>query len=250
MRELTVLTDGAPLNAACRFHLSGKTSIGLFPSLFTLQAWNLSEEEVFRLRNTKRLAVCRGDSCLASGAVSDVFRQTVPEGTVTTAAFSLGLNLWEIPVSLSVEAGVSVSETVRRLLAASGTGMQLLSFPGRDPVFSRGQAFCGRAAECIGEALSAAGARSVLVPAGLCVIQAEPLPATLHLSEKDLTDAPAFADGGRKMILSTTVTGFQPGEQMTLEYGGIRYSGLILERMTEADTASGPWMTQLLIELH
>ena len=250
MRELKVLSDGAPLNAECRFHLSGKTAVGLFPSLFTLQAWNLSEEEVFRLRNTKQLAVCRGDSCLASGSVSDVFRRTVPEGTVTTAAFSLGLDLWETPVSLRVEAGVSVSETVRRLLDASGTGIQLLSFPGVDPVFIRGQAFCGRAADCIGEALSAAGARGVLVPAGLCVVPAESLPATLHLSEQDLTDAPAFADGGRKMILSTTVTGFRPGEEMTLEYGGVLYSGLILERMTEADTASGPWMTQLLIELH
>ena len=98
-------------------------------------------------------------------------------------------------------------------------------------------------------ALSAAGARGVLVPSGLCVIPADPLPATLHLSEKDLTDTPMLADGGRKMILSTTVTGFQPGVEMTLEYEEIRYSGLILERMAEADTSAGPWRTQLLIKL-
>ncbi len=139
---------------------------------------------------------------------------------------------------------------MRRLLEASGTGIRLLSFPGEDPVFSRGQAFFGRAAECITEALSAAHARGYLVPAGLCVIPAEPLPATLHLSEKDLTDRLAFADGGRKMILSTTVTGFQPGEEMTLETDGKAFSGLILERMTEADTAMGSWVTQLLVEVH
>ena len=89
-----------------------------------------------------------------------------------------------------------------------------------------------------------------MVPAGLCIIPADPLPATLHLREKDLTDWPAFADGGRKMILSTTVTGFQPGEEMTLETDGRTYSGLILERMTEADTAIGPWNTQLMVEVH
>ena len=89
------------------------------------------------------------------------------------------MDLWEAPVSLSVEAGVSVSETVRRILTASGTGIRLLSFPGRDPVFSRGQAFCGRTAECVTEALSAAGAKGYLVPAGLCILPAEPLPATL-----------------------------------------------------------------------
>ena len=52
------------------------------------------------------------------------------------------------------------------------------------------------------------------------------------------------------MILSTTVTGFQPGEEMTLAWEGKMYSGLILERMVEADTAMGPWSTQMLIELH
>ena len=158
-RTLTVFADGEPFAIGARFRLSGKTSIGLFPSLFVLEAWNLSESDIFRLMNTKQLSVMHGDSCLASGAVSDVFRRTVPEGTLTAAAFSLGLDLWETPVSLSVEAGVSVSETVRRLLLASGTGIRLLSFPGRDPVLSRGQAFLGRAAECVASVLSASCAR-------------------------------------------------------------------------------------------
>ena len=51
------------------------------------------------------------------------------------------------------------------------------------------------------------------------------------------------------MILSTTVTGFQPGEEMTLDADGKTWSGLILERMTEADTAMGPWNTQMLVQL-
>ena len=250
MRQLNVFTDGEAFAPGCRFHLSGRTAVGLFPSLFILEAWNLKERDYLKLSNTKRLTVYRGDSCLAYGQVSDVFRRTVPEGTVTTAAFSLGLDLWEAPVFLSVEAGVSVSETVLRILVASGTGIQLLSFPGSDPVFTRGQAFCGRAAECIAEALSAASVRGYLVPAGLCVIPPDPPEATLHLTEKDLTDRPVYAGGGRKLILSTTVTGFQPGEGMTLEYGGKTSSGLILECLTDADTALGPWNTQLLVEMH
>ena len=238
--RLTVLADGEPFASENRFRLYGTMRIGLFPSLFLLQCWNLSDSDVFRLQNTKELSVMREDSCLAFGRVSDVFTETVPEGTVTVVAFSTGLDLWEGRVSLSVPAGVSVSETVRRILSASGTGIRLLSFPGRDPVFSRGQAFCGRAAECVTEALSAAGAEGYLVPAGMCVIPAEPLPATLHLG--------VFADGGRKMILKMTVTGFQPGEEMTLAWEGKTYSGLILERMTEADTGAGIRNTQLLIK--
>ena len=152
-RELIVLADGERFAPGCRFHLSGRTAAGLFPSLFILEAWNLKEQDYLKLANTKRLTVYREDSCLTYGQVSDVFRRTVPEGTVTTAAFSLGLELWEAPVSLSVEAGTSVSETVLRILTASGTGIRLLSFPDSDPVFTRGQAFFGRAAECIASAL-------------------------------------------------------------------------------------------------
>ncbi len=249
-RHLAVFADDEPFAPDSRFRLSGTMRIGLYPSLFLLQCWNLSESDVYRLRNTKNLSVMRKDSCLAFGQVSDVYVQTVPEGTVTTAAFSLELDLWESRISLSVPSGVSVLETLRRILSASGTGIQLLSFPGADPVFPRGQAFCGRASECITEALSAASAGVYLVPAGLCVIPADPLPATLHLKDKDLTDRPSFADSGRKLILSTTVTGFQPGEEMTLETDGKTYSGLILERMVEADTAMGAWVTQLMVEVH
>jgi len=248
-RKLTVRTDGALFAEGCHFHLSGKTGIGLFPSLFLLQCWNLSDADMFRLRNTKELSVYRDDSCLAFGRVSDVFRETVSDGTITTVAFSLGLDLWETQVSVSVPAGVTISETVRLLLDAFDTGIQLLSFPGADPVFSRAQAFCGRAADCIAAALTAARAKGYLVPAGLCIVPAESLEPTLHLTKTDLTDAPMIAAGGRKMILSTTVTGFQPGEEMTLEADGEHWRGLILERMVEADTSYGDWKTQLVIQL-
>ena len=84
-----------------------------------------------------------------------------------------GLPLWEAQVSLSVEAGVTVSETVNRILESSGTGIPLLSFPGKDPVMTRPQAFYGRAAECVDEALSAARARGYLTEAGLGIVPEE-----------------------------------------------------------------------------
>jgi hypothetical protein len=81
-------------------------------------------------------------------------------------------------------------------------------------------------------------------------LPAAPLPPLLHLTAADLTDAPAFADGGKKMILSTEVIGFQPGEELTLKYEGNTVRGMILERMVDADTGNGPWSTQLLVEVH
>ena len=153
-RSLTILADGEPVTGFRHARLTGIDTIGLYPMPFTLRLWNLAESDYHLLSAAKEISVLHEDSVLAAGQVSDVCRGTVPEGTVTEVVISAGLPLWEAPVSLSVEAGVSVSETVRRILAASGTGIALLSFPGEDPVRSRGQAFAGRAAECIETALS------------------------------------------------------------------------------------------------
>jgi hypothetical protein len=91
-------------------------------------------------------------------------------------------------VSVDVESGASVSETVRRLLEASGTGLQLLSFPGEDPVSTRGQAFFGRAAECIIEALSRNGRDGSVVPAEHVTSRTVPLfPSASQVSGSSVT---------------------------------------------------------------
>jgi hypothetical protein len=176
--------------------------------------------------------------------------------------------LWNAEVCVSCPAGTSISEDVRAILEASGTGIQPLSFPGEDPQPLRGRAYVGRAAEAITQALShcngigsddapsintsstAACARGFLTPAGLQVIPKDPLPASLHLTEADLIDRPVFADSGRKMILSTNVVGFQPGDEMTLSFAGTTTKGLIVSRLVDADSYTGPWKTELLIKIH
>ena len=85
------------------------------------------------LSRAREVTVKHEEVVLLSGFVADVFRSRGKNGTETHAAVSPGLPLWEAVVSLDLEASASVSETVRRLLEASGTGIRLLAFPGADP---------------------------------------------------------------------------------------------------------------------
>ncbi len=128
-RALSVYADGKALTGFCHACLTGRDALGLYPMPFTLQLWNLADSDYHALCASKNLSVRHEDSVLASGRVSDVYLQIVPEGKITEVVFAAGLGLWETPVSLSVEAGVSVSETVRRILEVSGTWIPLLSFP-------------------------------------------------------------------------------------------------------------------------
>lgn len=247
-RALTVTADGQPVTGFNHARLSGRDAVGLDPLPFTLRLWNLPDQDYSLLASAKEITVFHGDSVLAAGTVSDVCRGTVPEGTVAEAVFSPGLSLWEAPVSLSVEAGISVSETVKRILAASGTGIPLLSFPGADPVRTRGQAFFGRAAECVNEALSAAGARACLTPSGLCVIPKEGLPASMVLTAADLTDAPSPC-GERLMVVRTRMTGWPLGKQVSVRWRNLAWEGLVVMRSVEADNLDGEWESELLMEV-
>ena len=247
-RTLTILADGEPVTGYARARLFGTERLGLYPGLFMLHLWNVAEEDYLLLSRSREVIVMHEDVVLASGLVSDAFRSRGKSGTEAHVAIAPGLTLWETSISLDVEAGVTVMETVRRLLEASGTGITLLSFPGEDPVTTRGQAFYGRAAECIEEALGKAGARCCLVPSGLCVVPKEGLPVSMVLTEEDLTDMPSFNCGG-DMVLRTGPVGWTLGKGVEVWYGGTVNQGLISERLLSLDTGDGPWRIELVVEL-
>ena len=247
-RRLKVQADGQPVTGFRHARLTGRDALGLCPMPFMLRIWNLDDSDYYRLIAAKNLNVYSEDSVLATGSISDVYRHTIPEGTLTEIVFSAGLPLWEAPVSLYVEAGVSVSETVRRILEESEASVSLLSFPGEDPVRSRAQAFYGRAAECIEEALSAVSARGYLTEAGLCVVPAIGLPVSMEISEADLLDDPVKVGEGL-LLLRTRITGWPLGKMVTVHWKNVSLTGLVRERSVDADNMEGNWQSELLAEV-
>ena len=245
-RTLRVFADGEELISFRHACLEGREALGLLPMPYRLRIRNLSDSDYYRLKAASGVEVLHDLSVLASGQVSDVYRRLEPEGTLTEVMFSPGLSLWEATVSLTVEAGVTVSETVRRILQASGTGISLVSFPGPDPVRRRPQAFFGRAAECVCEALSAAGGRGYLTPSGLCVVPRERLPVSLVLSERDLLSDPVKVEN--LLVVRTPVTGWPLGKMVSVQWKGLSAEGLIAERGVNADTQSGSWVAELVVQ--
>ena len=270
-RSLAVTVDGEPLSFSGRMRLRGKDGLSLFPALFTLELWNLPEELYLRLFRCREISVSHGDACLVSGRVWDVYRRGTEAGILTSVSVSIGLDLWESVVSLAVPAGTPLSDAVRQILAASGTGIPLLSFPSPDPAFSRGCSFFGRASECISTALltqlptscllpptsylpTPASPRAMLTPSGLMVVPAGGLSEAVSISETDLTDAPAFAGSDLHgspslMILSVSVSGWRPGQAVEVDFRDVHARGVVTERSVDADTASGAWKCEMIVEL-
>ena len=238
-RSLTVAVDDETVAEGCRIHLQARSAMILCPCLCQAEILNLSDSSFHRLLNGQTVSVSYGISQLSFGEITDVIQRQLNHDSMTVVSFAPGLSLWEAPVSLSVPAGLSVSNTILQILAATGNGYQLISYTGDDPYFSRGQTFHGRAADAIFAVLSAAGLSDAVywTPKGICV-RSDP-EETVTIPE--LLEPPKRTAGG--YVFSVQPSGWNAGQ--AVRFGEI--TGLIREIAMDLDNVSGPWTMELLV---
>ncbi len=274
--SLRIVTNEGLVQQYSRATLSGRDTLSFLPNAFELQLWNLSDSEDRLLSSAKTLQVevpvSRGQqseirpsqtedhrpgdplplplSTLVFGTISEVYREKTQQGTITTVTFSPLLPLWTSRVILDVPAGKKVSETVSMILAATGTQIRLLYYPRyHDPVRARGQSFSGRAAECISEAVSFAGARAMMAPSGVCIVPEGGAGTSIFITDGDLLSEPSYV-AEKRMVLRTNVVGWSVGKTASVSWKGTTTTGIIRERSLNLDTlASGPWKAELYLEM-
>ncbi len=271
---MRIITNEGLVQQYTRATLSGRDTLSFLPNAFELRLWNLSSSDDCLLSSAKTLEVVvslprgphseihpsqtedrrPGDlmplSLLAFGTISEVYREKTQQGTITTVMFSPLLPLWTSRVILDVPAGKKISETVSMILAASGTQIRLLYYPRyHDPVRTRGQSFSGRAAECISEAVSFAGARAMMAPSGVCIVPEGGAGTSLYITDGDLLSEPSCV-AEKRMVLRTSVVGWSVGKTASVSWRGTTTTGIIRERSLDLDTsASGPWRAELYLEV-
>ena len=105
-RSIKIVADGAPAADGCHMRLRGRTTLSLYPDLFLLNIWNLSDAGFYALGNASDLQVYHGSELIAFGEIAEVNRREAAEGELTTVSFGAGLSFWESFVSLSVRQDV------------------------------------------------------------------------------------------------------------------------------------------------
>ena len=94
----------------------------------------------------------------------------------------------------------------------------------------------------------------MLTPSGLMVVPSGGLPEAVQITETDLTDTVAFAGGSQRgtkqlAILSAVVSGWRPGQTVEVRQGSTSFRGIIVSRSVDADTATGPWKSEMIVEV-
>ena len=264
-RELAFMADGSEIAAGCRIHLTAREELTLRPALHLLEIRNLSDSDAARLQAAQTLQVFSAGSLLVQGTPLDLHTRAEHDGRITSVTFSPGLALWQSAVSLSLSAGMRVSETVRALLAASAPTFSsvsrvsafqssvspafvpLAAFAAQDRVISRPQAFFGRTCDAISALAESVSADACLTPAGLCISGRVSSEFPLLIPENALLSAPV--QKGSRLLLNTDMIGWPLGSWAQIHFRGQVLRGRLVSRLIDADNRRGPWSAQLEMEM-
>ena len=242
-RDLHLYADDTEIGQGCRMKLILREEFSLMPQLFTMEIENLSESSAEMLANCREMTVRSNGSVLAVGDSIFCCPRWIDGRKVLAVSFSYGFRLWKAAVSLSLAAGMKISDTIREVLKASGTGIPMAGYTARDFALTRPQAFFGRACEALERLADSVDGRAGLTPAGVCVIGTEKVTPTVVMPEDGLLSEPIFLKD--RVILKTGIVGWPLGTCVRFRWNGTDYQGVMMSRMLDLDNAGGSWESQV-----
>jgi len=242
-RDLHLFADDTEIGQGCRMKVNIREEFSLMPQLFTMEIENLSEGSAELLSNCREMTVRSNGSVLAAGDSIFCYPRWIDGRKVVCVSFSYGFRLWKASVSLSLAAGMRISDTIREVLKASGTGIQLAGYTARDLALTRPQAFYGRACEALVMLADSVDAKAGLTPAGVCVIGMGEQTPTVVMPEEELLSEPIFLKD--RVILKTGIVGWPLGTGVKFAWKGNIRKGIIVSRMMDLDNADGAWESQV-----
>ena len=242
-RDLHLLADDTEIGQGCRMRVALREEFSLMPQLFHLEIENLSESSAELLANCREMAVRSNGSVLAVGDSIFCCPRWIDGRKVLAVSFSYGFRLWRASVSLSLAAGMKISDTIQELLKAGGTGIQMAGYTAEDFSLTRPQAFFGRVCEALERLADSVGGRIGLTSAGVCVIGMREATPTVMMPEDELLSEPVFLKD--RMILKTGIVGWPLGTCIQFSWKGNTRKGVIISRMLDVDNADGPWESQM-----
>jgi len=242
-RDLHLFADDTEIGQGCRMRLALREEFSLMPQLFHLEIENLSESSAEMLANCREMAVRSNGSVLATGDSIFCCPRWIDGRKIVSVSFSYGFRLWKASVSISLAAGMRISDTIREVLKASGTGIEMAGYTAKDFALTRPQAFFGRACEALERLADSVDGRVGLTPAGVCVIGTEEVTPTVVMPEEELLSEPIFLKD--RVILKTGIVGWPLGTCVRFRWNGADYQGVMMSRMLDLDNAGGSWESQI-----
>lgn len=262
-RTLLIEADGAPLDVTSRVRLTGSATLGLLPTCWRLSMPHLPQDLTTRLRDARSLRVLdENGALLAAGRAEQVFATLLPDDTpVTEVLFSEAPDFLRATVDLTLPAGLTATELLRRVVAGCSAPVPVCGMPTPAayqtagstplPVTTRCSVFHGRARDAVTDLARSAGLVPYLEDG--CLSLADPAaPGTcLTFVDSDLLAPPALITTDRGspdgVLLRVSPAAFPLGRPVQASQNGEIFRGVLVARALDLDTWNGSWQATLLL---
>lgn len=235
-REMTVRADSVQIAKNIRITVKGRSNMTLFPDLFLIDFYNLSDQDYSILKRAKKIEVTgEKKSLMLSGELEDLYSHRGGNNSMLTATVSDGKTLWEKTINKSVGGGSGVRSAIAALL----DGYPFGAFIADDVRFPRGQAFTGKAPPHISMLAKTANGRAFVTRGMVHVVRKGSASITTELKEDDVLNSPTGAEG--VYMIRTKMRGYLVGTYVKLE--GKKYR--LVAQSIEMDNFEGPWRSEL-----
>ena len=218
--------------------MQGSKNMTLFPDLFAVEIYNMSDEDMGALTNSGKISIFgETGGLLCSGEVDDMYTKQNGPNRVTTISVSDGRAFWRSKVFVTFSGGAMASQVLHSMT----TGVRLGSITADDVKFMRGQTYTGRLADCVAMLAKSMHGRAYVTNESLFITAKGRSAEVVSLNEEDVVLDQDSATGAR--IIKTTIKGFPVGA--LVEIGNAKYR--LVSQKIDADNFGVAWDAYLIL---
>lgn len=237
-RPLTVFVDGKQIADGNRIRVQGRSNMTLLPDFFTIDLYNISDNDEYNLKNGKMIWACGEDNgMLCYGEIDDIYTHIEEGNEIISVGVSDGQTFWDTNVEKTIKAGVRLKETIVAVLKGAVIG----SYLAENPRLVRGQVFHGKLPYIVKNIASGVNARAFYSHGAVHVVTKGKALDTVKISDDEIISNPRIAKGIR--MYSVDVRGYPVGAMVKVESGTYR----LVSQSIDADNFIGKWETVIIL---
>lgn len=237
-RPISVYADGTKVAEELRVRLKGSQNMTLFPDFFSIEIYNLSDEDMSVIQYAKVLTVNGEDEyTICTGEIEDVYVREEGVNTITSVSFVDGKSFWRSKVSKTLGGGSDIQTAISNLVQNVKFG----GFYATNKGIIRGQTYTGRLADNISMLAKTAEGRAFVAKGVLYIVQKGRASEIVSIDPDDVINDLSYMKGSR--ILKTTAKGYPMGA--LVHYGGGSYR--LVSQKFDLDNYKGDWCSNIVI---
>ena len=235
-RPLILEAGGVQIADGARIRVRGSAAMNLMPNCYFVDVYGLTGYDMAEMTRKVQISVYgEYNGLLLTGELEDIYAHSEALARITTLVVSDGMSFWQTPVSRTLKAGATVSQTARALLK----DVVPMGYNAKDFKILRGQTYTGRLADQIAMLAKSVDARVYFLNGSVQFTGKNRTTDITELPEDEIVNRPGEADG--VLSVETIAKGYSVGRGYSVYGRPYR----LIRQTYDLDNWQGAWKSEL-----